>query len=78
MRKPVKMVALDLDGTALDPFGRITEREELAFKRAMDMGVHIVVATGRAFHSLPDNVFSIGGIEYAVTSNGGVYRHQRI
>ena len=70
MRKPVKMVALDLDGTALDPFGRITEREELAFKRAMDMGVHIVVATGRAFHSLPDNVFSIGGIEYAVTSNG--------
>ena len=64
------MVALDLDGTALDPFGRITEREELAFKRAMDMGVHIVVATGRAFHSLPDNVFSIGGIEYAVTSNG--------
>ena len=70
MSKPVKMVALDLDGTALDPFGRITEREELAFKRAMDMGVHIVVATGRAFHSLPDNVFSIGGIEYAVTSNG--------
>ena len=70
MRKPVKMVALDLDGTALDPFGRITEREERAFKRAMDMGVHIVVATGRAFHSLPDNVFSIGGIEYAVTSNG--------
>lgn len=64
------MVALDLDGTALDPFGRITEREERAFKRAMDMGVHIVVATGRAFHSLPDNVFSIGGIEYAVTSNG--------
>lgn len=70
MRKPVKMVALDLDGTALDPFGRITEREERAFKRAMDMGVHIVVATGRAFHSLPDNVFSISGIEYAVTSNG--------
>ena len=64
------MVALDLDGTALDPFKGITEREERAFRCAIDMGVHIVVATGRAFHSLPEDVFRIDGIEYAVTSNG--------
>lgn len=70
MRIPVKMVALDLDGTALNPDGLITEREERAFRKAMDRGVHIVIATGRAFHSLPESVFSIGGIEYAVTSNG--------
>lgn len=70
MTKPVKMVALDLDGTALDPYKGITEREENAFRRAMDMGVHIVVATGRAFYSLPRDIFDIEGIEYVVTSNG--------
>lgn len=70
MDLPVRMVALDLDGTALDPLGRITVREEKALRRAMSMGVHIVVATGRAFHSLPDEVLDFDGIEYAVTSNG--------
>ncbi len=70
MDLPVRMVALDLDGTALDPLGRITVREERALRRAMSMGVHIVVATGRAFHSLPDEVLDFDGIEYAVTSNG--------
>ena len=68
--KNIRMVALDLDGTTLDPYGKITERTVAAFKRAMEQGVHIVISTGRTFQSLPKQLFSIDGLEYVVTSNG--------
>lgn len=69
-RKPIKMVALDLDGTTLNHYGRISERTVAAFKEAMERGVHIVVSTGRTFASLPEQLFDIEGLEYVVTSNG--------
>lgn len=68
--KNIRMVALDLDGTTLDPYGKITERTVAAFKRAMEQGVHIVISTGRTFQSLPKQLFTIDGLEYVVTSNG--------
>ena len=66
----IKMVALDLDGTTLHDNGKFSERTIKAFYDAMKKGVHIVVATGRAVHSLPKKLFEIEGLEYAVTSNG--------
>ena len=68
--KNIKMVALDLDGTTLNQYGRITDRTVAAFKKAMVQGVHIVISTGRTFQSLPKQLFTIEGLEYVVTSNG--------
>lgn len=68
--KTIKMVALDLDGTTLNDFGKISKRTMEAFQKAMDQGVHIVVCTGRTFQSLPQQLFEIPGLEYVVTSNG--------
>ncbi|MGN0659339.1 MAG: HAD family hydrolase [Emergencia sp.] len=66
----IRMVALDLDGTTLDSSKRISQRTVEAFRRATEKGVHIVVSTGRTFHSLPEQLFQIEGLEYVITSNG--------
>ena len=66
----IKMVALDLDGTTLNRKKEISQRTAAAFDRAMARGVHIVVSTGRTFHSLPAQIFEIRGLEYVITSNG--------
>lgn len=66
----IRMVALDLDGTTLDDDKQISKRTVEAFRKAMEQGVHIVISTGRTYGSLPEQIFSIEGLEYAVTSNG--------
>ena len=43
-----RLVALDLDGTLLDPDGRIPERTGAAVRALRDAGVRIVLATGRS------------------------------
>lgn len=68
--KQIKMVALDLDGTTLNDEKIISDRTVAAFKKAMERGVHIVIATGRTYSSLPEQIFTIAGLEYLVTSNG--------
>lgn len=70
LKKQIKMVGLDLDGTTLNDYGRISERTVDAFHQATAQGVHIVISTGRTFDSLPKQLFSIDGLEYVVTSNG--------
>ena len=66
-----RMVALDLDGTTLNNRREFSPRTIRAFKSAMEKGVHIVIATGRVWCSLPKQMFTIEGLEYIITSNGG-------
>lgn len=66
----IKMVALDLDGTTLNRNKEISPRTVEAFRQAMERGVHIVISTGRTLQSLPRQIYSISGLEFAVTSNG--------
>ncbi len=66
----VGLIALDLDGTTLRKDRSIGERTRRALQTAAEKGVHVVIATGRSLLSLPQEVLSIKGIEYAITSNG--------
>lgn len=66
----IKMIGLDLDGTTLNDHGHFSDRTKEAFSRAMEKGAHIIVATGRALCSLPDELYNIKGLEYVITSNG--------
>jgi HAD-superfamily hydrolase, subfamily IIB len=66
------MVALDLDGTTLNSSKEFSPRTIKAFHDAMEKGIHIVISTGRTFHSLPKQMFTIEGLEYVVTANGAV------
>ena len=44
----IRLVALDLDGTLLNREGHVTPRTRAALQAAVDKGVYIVPATGRA------------------------------
>lgn len=46
----VKLIAIDMDGTLLTPEHEITPRTILAINKAIGQGVHVVIATGRAYY----------------------------
>lgn len=71
----IKIIGLDLDGTALAPGGYFSQKTKEVFGEAAKKGVHIVIATGRTYHSLPEDLFEMKEIEFVVSSNGAkVYR----
>ena len=69
---PIKLVALDLDGTTLNNDRIISKANRDALEAAVKQGVNVVIATGRAFSALPEDVFRIQGIQYVLTSNGAI------
>lgn len=71
----IRCIALDLDLTTLDREGRLSEGNRQALEYAIGKGVHIIIASGRAFDSLPADVLAVPGIEYAITSNGSAVYH---
>lgn len=71
----IRCIALDLDRTTLDAQGRLSPGNRRALEYAIGRGVHIVIASGRAFGSLPRDVLAVPGIEYAITSNGAAVCH---
>lgn len=71
----IKCIALDLDGTTLDSNGKLPQVNRQAIQAAIARGMEVVIASGRAFGTLPQEVLDIPGIGWAITSNGAaVYR----
>ncbi|WP_269476824.1 Cof-type HAD-IIB family hydrolase [Hominibacterium faecale] len=68
----IKLIALDLDGTTLNDDRVISEANRKALEEAIDRGVNVVIATGRTYSALPEDVFRIRGIQYVLTSNGAI------
>ena len=66
---------MDLDDTTLGSDSRLAPETEKALKRAVKAGIEVVVASGRAFKALPAEVLGIGGISYAITTNGASIEH---
>lgn len=68
----VRLIATDLDGTLLDPSGRIAEAEAEAVRAASQAGIVVVVATGRPLRWL-DVLAPIADADpLVVASNGAV------
>ena len=66
----IKLIALDLDGTTLNKQSKLSEGNRNALQTAADMGVNIVVATGRPFGALPPEILEFDPVRYVLTSNG--------
>lgn len=66
----IRCIALDLDRTTLDHNGCLSIGNRQALEYAIQKGIHIIIASGRPVSSLPEEITSIKGIEYAITSNG--------
>lgn len=71
----IRLIALDLDRTTLNSQGKLSEGNKNALIKAIEKGIHIVIASGRPFCSLPKDMTEIPGIEYAITSNGAAIYH---
>lgn len=73
--RPIRCIVLDLDGTTLNARGRLSAANRAAIERAISRGIEVVIASGRSFSSLPEDLTGIPGIRYAITSNGAaIYR----
>ena len=70
MKKDIRMIGLDLDGTMLQGWNAVSPRVEAALRRAIDAGIVVLPATGRQLGSIPRAVLDIPGIRYALTTNG--------
>ena len=66
----IHLVAIDLDGTLLQPDMRLSDRARNAILRIQKTGVEVVIASGRPYCSLPETVTQLPGLSYAITSNG--------
>ena len=66
----IRLVALDLDGTTMNSDNRLSDYNRKSLEAAVQAGIQVVVASGRAFDALPKEVLAIPGLQYAISSNG--------
>jgi len=66
----IKLIAIDMDGTALNSNHEFSPRLFHLLKKAIQQGVHVIPATGRTLTTIPREVFRIPGIRYVISSNG--------
>ena len=66
----IRLVATDLDGTLLDPAGRVTDRTVRAVTAARAAGLHVIPVTGRPPQGLWDIAARAGLGPFGVCSNG--------
>ena len=53
----IKLIALDLDGTTLNSVGLLTQITREAIENVIERNLYVVIATGRSFSALPDEIF---------------------
>ena len=75
MKHPIRLLALDLDGTVLNDAKHISPANRYAIQDALAAGVTVVPASGRPLDGLCPEFLDIPGVQYALTSNGAaLYR----
>jgi Cof subfamily protein (haloacid dehalogenase superfamily) len=74
IRMPIRLIAVDLDGTLLNSQLEISEANQQALAAAAERGVRIAITTGRRFHSARPLLDSLPCPVTLVTSNGAMVR----
>ena len=67
-----KLVAIDLDGTLLNSYGEVSEKNKNAIKNAMQNGKEIVIASGRPLQSAKSFALESGASNYVICGNGSL------
>lgn len=70
MSRTIRMIGVDLDGTLLNSEKQLTAYTREVLKKAIEQEVAVVVATGRPFSGVPDELKHFPGMRYALTANG--------
>lgn len=75
MKKIIRLVALDMDGTLFNNQSQISEENQKAIRSATAQDVTVAISTGRPYIGLPVPLLAELGIRYAITSGGAaIYR----
>ena len=77
MKRPIRLIAIDLDGTLLDSNVQVSQANLNALRRAHQAGIEIVLGTGRR-HKFAMPVAELLGFDlWLISSNGAVTRSTR-
>jgi 5-amino-6-(5-phospho-D-ribitylamino)uracil phosphatase len=80
---PIKLIAMDLDGTLLNSASRVPEENAQAIAEAAERGIEIVIVTGRRYHSARLIVEALACELHLIVNNGALIKskegatHQR-
>lgn len=77
MKSPIRLIAIDLDGTLLNSKVEISEENRDALRRAHEAGVEIVLGTGRRHDFALPIAQSLGFDLWMLSSNGAITRSTR-
>jgi len=70
MSTEYKLLAADMDGTALNSKKELTPRTVSAMERAIACGKHVLFSTGRSLSLVRPYIEQVRGMRYAITSSG--------
>ena len=65
-----KLVAIDLDGTLLNSYGEVSDKNKNAIKKAIEEGIEVVIASGRMPGSIKPITEEINANNYIISGNG--------
>lgn len=74
VKLPIRLLAVDIDGTLLNPEFHISEVDLAALRRAHAEGVEVIVVTGRRHTFALPIVKQLGFDLWVISSNGAVTR----
>ncbi|HXD34060.1 MAG TPA: Cof-type HAD-IIB family hydrolase [Pyrinomonadaceae bacterium] len=74
---PIRLLALDLDGTLLNSRGELTDRNRETIAAARARGVRVAVVTGRRFRDARPIALELGLDVPLISHNGALTRHAR-
>ena len=71
----IRLIAMDLDQTALNREGRLSEHTQRVLEELLERGIQVVPASGRPLAAFPEDVMALKGLQYAIASNGTAIYH---
>ena len=77
MKHAIRLLAVDIDGTLLDPHFQISAANLAALRRAHDAGVEVILVTGRRHAFALPIAEQLGFEVWLISSNGAVTKSSR-
>src|ERR1700720_4454308 len=74
VRVPIRLLAIDIDGTLLNPQFQISDTDMAALRRAHSEGVEVILVTGRRHTFALPIAQQLGFDLWLISSNGAVTR----
>ena len=67
-----KLVAIDLDGTLLNSYGQVSEKNRSALQKIQEKGTRVIISSGRSTNSVKNIANDIGIDSYIICGNGSL------